>query len=69
MRRLCPVIMAALALCLFAGSVYAGGEPVTSKGGRQLVFRTRDRTQLAILQLGGSSRAMPVTGGSDRPGL
>jgi hypothetical protein len=48
MKRFYPVVIAVLALCLFAGSVYAGGEPMISKGDRQLVFRFEGLSYLGL---------------------
>ncbi len=48
MKRFYPIIIAVLALCVFAGSVYAGGEPMTSKGDKQLVFRFEGLSYLGL---------------------
>ena len=48
MKRFTPVFIALLAVCLLAGSAYAGGTPMTSAGDRQLVFRFSGLSNLGL---------------------
>ncbi|MGD8628409.1 MAG: outer membrane beta-barrel protein [bacterium] len=48
MKHIHLFVIAVLALCIFAGSVYAGGEPMLSKGDRQLVFRFEGLSYLGL---------------------